>query len=180
MSQPLLNQQVQNHYETLPELLADLSNTVAQFRKLNPSSIWYSTIDCSGDYHNFSFSTSSLSSLSTSVNGSLESTYENLEALNTELEYIREFLSTQEIGDYNFDYEILFNGSKPFLRVRLTGHLSIVLKQIPEELPPSSSFRDFLPYKDEVGRTILSLSFIPLTVVSSFYVCKKLGLLSTS
>ena len=149
-----LDNLVEEYYETLPELLSDLSKMIQKDLETYNRSNWRSTISCGGDYHNFIFSSGF--DRNTIIKNKIPLIYENLDALHTELEYIHEFLLTQNIGNFKFDYEIISNGGKPALRVFLYG--------IQEENSSVVKYHNVNP--------LYYLSIVPLTAVATYCILK--------
>jgi len=175
-----LDNQVEQHYETLPELLNDLSKMVQKNPEQLPSHpwnmhrnycSWFATIDCSGDYHNLCFSSGGNRGIK--PNDQISHTYEDLDSLYTELEYIREFLSTQEIGDFDLSYEIISNGGKPFLRVYLSGLPTPVNTEYTTP-PTTSRWNGLIPGVDELRRALVMASVLPVVVIPTVFIIDKL------
>lgn len=125
-------------YDTLPDMLRDLKLMVENFyiqRSFENGDVdgnffgnWNANISCGGDYHNFVFKTSNnidLFETQTQCNFGQDDNqqYENLEALNTELDHIRDFLKDNEdsLGHTRMTYEILSNGGRSLLLVKCWG-----------------------------------------------------------
>lgn len=161
----------QANYETLPELLNDLSIMVQKIPSTLPnlwnSVRWTAVIDCGGDYHNLYFSTGGRNH---APDDKIDHVYEDFDSLYTELEYIQEFLSTQEIGNYNLTYDINSNGGKPFLRVNLVG----IRDQCFQKEDHQSPLCQLLPEVGEVRGYLLTAAVLPLAIIPSIYLVDKL------
>lgn len=162
---------MQNSYETLPDLLSDLERILSMLYE-EDNKRWFANIDCGGDFHNFTFSSTWCSSMDSNLyNEESGKTYDNLDSLVAEYQHVVEFLENNIPYNTNIDsFLIVANGGNPFIRIKCSGN-----NYDPEECEDESSLRTELKYYGfRFLDTLISSSAVMFSSIVPAYIIYRL------
>ena len=185
MSQP-------NNYESLPDLLEDLRKlaTAADFDEKSCYPVWDAEIVSGSDYHRLNFNTSYDVYLlggygcgkpyKVSSEDNLGEGYADLDSLETELDYIRNFIvSNESLGKMTLRYSVDANGGRPHLKVNISATKNFEDDEcIGGKFNKTSFLSMFVPDYHTVKMYAQTAIFLPIAIIPSMYIMKKLDIVN--